>query len=779
MIAESNFSTGMIGLLLALWMVGATIAIWQGLSLRRQALKSLRQTARLNRLMETAPAVPVVVRGDGKVEGSDRFAQMMGLDRPVELLSQLVQNDTSGIEQSDFARLEASIREAQRSGKRFSQPLMLAGSNRRLMVSGSVADPVVYPNGAALLWFFDASDNLHDLEEARADATKARNAFAALSGLIEHAPVPMWHRTPDLKLNFVNQAYVAAVGGKNADTVVEAQTELIEDFEGKSARDIAGLAHKSGEVAERTLGTTVEGKRKQLRVFDIPLGDIGVAGVSIDVQDLAEARLETRRLTEAQRDLLNMMSACVAQFDSDNILTFANLPFQRLFGFRDQWLAERPEFARVLDRMRDNNKIPEVRDFPLWRTECENWFLSAEPVEERWLLPDGTHLRILAQPMPNGGLLLLFEDRTEQAKLASAHDTLLRVRTATFDNLFEGIAVFAADGKISIWNQIFADVWDIEVEKLIAHPRIDELLPAFAHRLKKPAQISILAETMRMTTANREARRARLHFKDGREFQLSTVPLPDGNALLAMLDMTDSIQIEQALRDRNEALSQADAIKGRFLANMSYEFRTPLTSISGFAELLMSGIGGELNDKAGEYVAAIATSAERLSQQIETVLDYSQGEAGALPILRQPVAIAPMLRSLIGERQSTIMEKAVKLSTEIGDSLGDISGDEKRLRQAVGHIIDNALQHGGPKPEIMIAAKSTKTHVQIAVGDNGPGIGVKAQALLFSVRNIGNSDGAGLGLPLAKQLIETHGGILSLESTPGHGTIVTIKLPRG
>ena len=115
--------------------------------------------------------------------------------------------------------------------------------------------------------------------------------------------------------------------------------------------------------------------------------------------------------------------------------------------------------------------------------------------------------------------------------------------------------------------------------------------------------------------------------------------------LFTMLDMSDSMKMEQALRDRNTALSEADAIKGKFLANMSYEFRTPLTSISGFADLLKAGVAGPLNEQASEYVEAIATSAERLTEQINTVLDYSQGEAGALPIAREAVDV----RALLGE----------------------------------------------------------------------------------------------------------------------------------
>lgn len=754
----------LIGVLMALWLVGATVAIWIGLSLRRQSIKTLRQTSRLARLLETAPAFPVVVKGDGRIEAADRFSRLMGLATPAASLTDLGGHNDAGLAAADLAALEDKVRETQRTGKDFALPLAIAGSERRLLVIGSIADAVIYPNGAALLWFFDSTESLRELEKRTEESEEARAAFAALAGLIEAAPLPMWHRSPDMKLNFVNQAYVDAVGASDGIDVVEDNIELLEPENGKGAVAFAAEALASEQKAERVVSATIGGERRQLRVFDIPLGHAGVAGLAIDVQDLSDARSEFRQLSEAQHDLLNMMSAGVAQFGADHALAFANLPFQRLFAFRDQWLSEKPEFARVLDRMRENGKLPEVRDFPAWRGEREDWFRSAEPNEENWLLPDGTHLRVLAQPMPDSGLLLIFEDRTEQAQLASARDILLRVRTATFDNLFEAIAVFAADGRLSIWNRLFAETWGLDDDVLIKHPRLDELLPLLAKHLKKPSQISILGELVRMTTANREQRRSRAIFADGRMFQIATIPLPDGNALFTMLDMSDSIKMEQALRDRNNALEEADGIKAKFLANMSYEFRTPLTSISGFADLLKTGVAGELNEQATEYVEAILTSAERLSEQINTVLDYSQSEAGALPIALEQVEVAALLAEIADAKTAFAAEQGVSLDIQTDEAQRMFSLDPKRIGQAISQILDNAIRYHRKGGEVLLFARQGEAALEIIVADNGPGIGEDVLQ--------------GLGLPLARQLLQSHGGSLKVESKTGEGTTVVMTLPQ-
>lgn len=774
----------LIGVLMALWLVGAIVAIWIGLSLRNESRKILGQTSRLRRLLDTAPAFPVVVKSDGRIEAPERFSRLLGLTTPATTLSDLGGYDDVGLAIDDAAALDAKVRETQRAGKSFVLPLAINGSERRLTVVGNIADVAVYPNGAALLWFFDSTDSLRELEKRTQESEEARTAFAALAGLIEAAPLPMWHRRPDMRLHFVNHAYVNAVGANDGLHVVEEGLELLEPENGKSPSEWAAEAAAADVRRERVVSTTLNGERRQLRVFDIPLGQSGVAGLAIDVQDLIDARSEVRELSEAQRDLLNMMSAGVAQFDARRRLSFANLPFQSLFTFRDQWLSEKPEFARVLDRMRENGKVPEVRDFPAWRQEREDWFRSSDPTEENWLLPDGTHLRVLAQPIPDGGLLMIFEDRTEQAQLASARDILLRVRTATFDNLFEAIAVFSADGRLSIWNRLFAETWELNDDLLLQHPRLDELLPSLARHLQKPLQISILDELIRTTSSNRERHKSKAVFADGRMFQIATIPLPDGNTLFTMLDMSNNLKIEQALRDRNSALQEADAIKGKFLANMSYEFRSPLTSISGFADLLKAGIAGELSDQAKEYVDAILQSADRLSDQINTVLDYSQIEAGALPLALEQADVPTLVAQIVDSKAEMAQAAEVDLQVDLDNGAGEMALDPKRITQAVGQVLDNAIRYSNSGGQVLMLARWQGDALELVVSDDGPGMreaDVQRVSSDDAVPKRLDSNGAitqGLGLPLARQIIESHGGTLQLHSAPGEGTTVIMVLPR-
>tara|TARA_R110001606_G_scaffold162027_3_gene305976 strand:- start:1078 stop:2862 length:1785 start_codon:yes stop_codon:yes gene_type:complete len=593
----------------------------------------------------------------------------------------------------------------------------------------------------------------------------------------------MWHRSPDLRLTLVNSAYVAAVDARDGAQVIAESIELVETVDGFSPVDAAARARQRGEPSERIVATTVGGERRMTQVVDVPLGKSGIAGYAIDIQDLEDARREQRRFGESQRDMLDKISAGVVQFDADKSLKFCNLPFQRIFSMRQQWIAERPEFPRVLDRMREMNRIPEVRDFPEWREERTGWFQAAKASEENWLLADGTHLRVLANPTPDGGLLVIFEDRTEQVQLASARDTLLRVRTATFDNLFESLAVFAADGKLNIWNHQFANNWGLEEEYLGQHPRVDSLMQKMAGQLKQPARISEVREMVRSATTERQQKGGRLNFADGRRYEFAAIPLPDGNALFTMLDISDSYRIEQALRERNEALVEADSIKGSFLSNMSYEFRTPLTSIGGFAELLDQGIAGPLTEQGHEYVRAILQSVKRLGTQIENVLDLSQSEAGALPIAKDKVNLNKLIEEIASHFTEDAKAKQIVMELQLDEKLGSAMADKKRLSQAISQIVDNAIKYTGNGGRVLIHGSGNVKQALIHISDDGPGMTAGQQSKAFdsfarSRDQKATEKSGGLGLPLARQLVRAHGGDLTLTSEPGQGTLVTLNLPR-
>jgi len=767
--------------ILALLLAVTVWALFVGLFARKAAAIRAGGHADQETLSASSPAQPLIVRSDGRLVMSGLLADWLGLTQPPRYLADLSAAD-AGLNADDLRTLEEKVAATQRSGRAFSLALSPQGSPRALMIRGQRVPLEGDGREAVALWVFDATETQQEIHRLEAENARLEAAFQSLTGLIEAAPLPMWYRGPDLRLAMVNSAYVDAVEANNADEVIARGTELVEAAGLGGPLAGAAAARDSGGMHQQAMPATIGGARRMLCIYDVPLPTGGVAGFAVDIEELEQARGGIRRFAEAQRTMLDRLSAGVAQFAVDRTLVFCNEAFRRLFAMRREWIADKPEFDRVLERMRETNRLPEVRDFPTWKSERHEWFTAAGAVEENWHLAGGKHIRLLAQPLPDGGLLLVFEDRTEQVQLASARDTLLRVRTATFDNLFEALGVFAADGRLQLWNTRFARTWGFDDEFLAGHPRVDTLAEAATASLGNPERAALIGDLVRSATVERQQRGGRVAFADGRHFEFAAVPLPDGNALFTMLDITDSRRIERALRDRAEALEAADKVKTAFVANMSYELRTPLTSISGFAEMLHGGYAGDLSASGKAYVEAILDSSARLGTLIDEVLDLTQqGETPELE--RSAVDLTRISRTAADAVAPLVERNRLDFVIDLAPSLGEVDGDGRRLQQVVENLLRHAIATTPEEGRILLHGDGTPARARLVVSDNGPGLDADAAKGAFDRfarpgLTATGEPALGLGLPLAKRVVEAHGGTIALYSEPGEGTMIAVELPR-
>ncbi len=782
MIQLDPIAAMMLAIIVALWVAAAVAAIVMGL--RRDAIAKARSRdlERQAALLGSCPALPFRVGLDGRIGADTRLAHWLGLTDDPATIDAMATHGEGGISVVDAEGLAADVQAANQAGRPFERILRLAGSDRVLLARGRPA-PVAVGDGV-IVWLFDNSEAERTIARLSHETGLISDALDSCLALIEAAPFPMWHRGPDLKLALVNSAYVEAVEGDSAEDVVTRGVELIDAADGRAPRATALTARDTGRINTQVVPVTLSGQRRTMRIVDVPMGEHGVAGYAFDIQDLEQTRAELGRFQEVQRELFDRLSAGVAQFGADRSLIFFNQPFVQFFALAPEWLTDRPEFDRILERLREAQRLPEVRDFPGWRNERRAWFNAVDAVEESWTLPGGQHLRVVAQPLPNGGLLLFLDDRTEQVQLSSARDTLLRVRAATFENLFEAIGVFAADGRLHIWNQSYRDIWGLSDADLAQNLRVDAMVELVGAKLADPSRAQLLRDLVRIATVDRQARTGRMALADGRYFDFAVVPLPDGNALFTLLDITASRGIEEALRGRADALEEADKLKTAFVANMSYELRVPLTSIAGFAELLDGGYAGELPPVAGEYVKAILSSVGRLGSLVEDVLDLTQGAAGSLPLAEEPVDLGEVLSEAVAAARKAANAKPLNLIVDMEPELGTMRGDPRRLRQIADHLLNNAITYTPPQGRVTIRVHGDDDMIIWTVADTGPGMDPAQRARIFDSYpriDASNEEGKqliGIGLPLTRQLVEAHGGSIALDSEPGRGTTVTIHLPR-
>jgi signal transduction histidine kinase/PAS domain-containing protein len=774
MIEISTASAVIAGAALALLLLGAVFALAAGLKARAQGREIHEQNRRLAAMVSSSPAQAMIVRADGRVELPRRLADWLGrADVPGD-----ISDVSDALEADDAAALNDQITAAQKAARPFSLSVRARGSERALLVIGDRAADAVGAPGGVVLWFLDTTESQEEISRLQRDGSRLRAAFDALTGLIEAAPMPMWYRGPDLRLLMVNTAYVRAVEAEDAEDAVERGLELVEGAGLGGPLANAAIARDTGEPQIAAMPATMGGARRMLRLHDVPLPTGGVAGFALDIEELEQLRGGMKRFSEAQRAMLDRMSAAVAQFAPDHSLVFVNQPFRRMFAMKPEWLADRPEFDRVLERMREAKRLPEMRDFPAWKAERRDWFTAPDAVDETWTV-GSIHLRVVAQPLPEGGLILVFEDRTQQLELQREHGEMQAVRTATLDSLSEAVAVFGK-GRLQLWNRKFSALWDDD-GNLDGRPQIATIAKAIAPRLVRPQQADVIGDLIRSAARDRQQRGSTLQFADGRWFDVTAVPLPDGNALLTMLDTSDRHRVERALRDRNEALEAADRVKTAFVANMSYELRTPLTSIKGFTEMLQGGFAGPLSDNGQEYVEAILQSVDRLGTLVDDVLDLT-GREGS-PLQREPVEMTTIAREAVEILAPVAKARHLDLAVELMESAGRIVGDPRRIRQVIEHL----LRHGvGGTPEggrVLLHLDGNERVSRIIVSDDGPGMTAEAQARAFdrfahSGISRNGERALRLGLPLAKQFVEAHGGKIALLSEPGEGTLVTVELPR-
>jgi signal transduction histidine kinase len=244
----------------------------------------------------------------------------------------------------------------------------------------------------------------------------------------------------------------------------------------------------------------------------------------------------------------------------------------------------------------------------------------------------------------------------------------------------------------------------------------------------------------------------------------------------------ENVRLFKELEAANRELEVASQHKSEFLANMSHELRTPLNAIIGFSEVLSERMFGDLNDKQDEYLKDIHASGQHLLSLINDILDLSKIEAGRMGLeltdFDLPTAIDNAL-TLIRERAS---RRGITLHQAVDHRLGQIRGDERKIRQVLLNLLSNALKFTPEGGRIDVRAGLVEGMAEISVTDTGVGIAPEDQEVIFEeFRQVGTAakkvEGTGLGLALSRKFIELHRGGIRVESQVGVGSTFTFTLP--
>jgi two-component system, OmpR family, phosphate regulon sensor histidine kinase PhoR len=348
----------------------------------------------------------------------------------------------------------------------------------------------------------------------------------------------------------------------------------------------------------------------------------------------------------------------------------------------------------------------------------------------------------------NAGISVLTDERNRSAAILSS--------------MIEGVAVISGDERILFSNAAFSrilgldDVQQIEGRPLLEVARQSDLLAAIKMALSGQEQVTseIVVGTVRP-----------------RSFAVTAAPVQASShkgAVLVLHEITELRRLERVRQD--------------FVANVSHEFRTPLTAIQGFAETLLSGA---LEDPANRrrFVEIIREHATRLARLTEDLLKLSRIEAGQLKLEFRPVSVAQLIESCVETAHFKAVPRQLAVSVHLPDELPAVRGDSNNLQEVLQNLLDNALQYTPAGGKIDVSASCSDGRVIVTVADTGIGIPQVEQERIFErfyrvdAARSREAGGTGLGLSIARHIMEAHGGRLWVESAVGEGSRFHFSIP--
>ncbi|HEY5081344.1 MAG TPA: PAS-domain containing protein [Bauldia sp.] len=607
----------------------------------------------------------------------------------------------------------------------------------------------------------------HDLLAAEVETTRA---------MLASAPMPIWLRDRKNALAWVNAAYAAAVEAKDEAAAVALGLELLDT----NGRNAIAAAHVGDPVFAKRLSAIVAGARRIFDVADIASAD-GSAGIAVDVTEVEAAQAALRREVDFNARTLDQLQTAVAIFGPDRRLKSYNAAYRALFELDPAFLESAPDEAAILDRLRAARKLPEQADFRSWRADLFSAYRSVEAREQWWHMPDGQTLRVIANPHPQGGATWVYENVTERLDLESRYNALVSVQGETLDHLTEGVAVFGSDGRIRLNNPSFADVWSLDGEFLAGRPHVSEIVAACRRPGDDDAMWHRFTACVAGLDENRASISGRMERPDGRVIDYATVPLPDGQTMVTFVDVTDSIQVERALVERNEALEAGDSLKNAFIHHVSYELRSPLTNIIGFAQLLADARIGPLNLKQREYTGYIMSSSAELLAIVNDILDLTTIDAGIMGLDLGEVDVAAAVAAAIDEVHDRLDQAHIRIAVSVAPDVGGLIADDRRVRQILFNLLSNAIAFSRDGGRIRVAAARAQGFIEFTVTDEGAGIPSGFVGSVFdrfaSLSRGATRGGVGLGLSIVKSFVALHGGTVEIASEEGKGTVAKVRLP--
>jgi signal transduction histidine kinase len=728
--------------------------------------------------------------GENFVECSPNLCKLLGF----EVNTQIYLKDLLKIlGDSPFSPFQKALSHLSEFGGEFQLDLSLPERHLVLDIQGRCLNlesfktdhsPLVFNKKHQLivLSFSDISERAIEKDYYQTQEKAKAFELEALKTLVNNAPLALWYRDQSSRIRYCNTKYAQTLE-TSIPRILAENVELIELSQPHSTYELSKEAALADHEKTMTVHKVIDGERRLLKVGEIPIQNLGITvGYALDITLFEVLENELQKNTEAHHEVLHNISVPIAVYGDKTELIFFNQAFLRLFDLEENWLHTKPTYGEVLENLRERRKLPEYSNFLDYKHKNLAYFKNLmQPTYELLHLPEGQILRSVVTPHPLGGLIFLYDDMTDKLSLERGYITLIEVQKETLDHLYEGIVVFGSDNRLKLSNPAMGKIWNLNKDQRRLGSHISEILKSVAPLFIDAQESRIWRREMINQVTGRHPKHGQFRLKGERMIEYSYVPLPDGSNLLTFVDVSDRWRFEESLKDRALTLERRDRLKSDFVSHLSYELKSPLSTINGFIKIMLKQYFGNLNNHQYDYCQNIADASNRLTKLIDNMLELASIEAGKLSLNYQTVEIEHFLKSTTEFVGDQARSQDIRVSVENLLDHPSIEIDNQRLKQALLNLLGNAIKFTPIGGQITLkAAKNLENpnYFKLIIQDTGIGIPVdEQQKILESLDYKTSQSNTGLGLQLAKSLIELHGGHICIESAPRCGTSVVCTLP--
>lgn len=585
-------------------------------------------------------------------------------------------------------------------------------------------------------------------------------------------------------LIFANDAYLKLCQQLGKPAKAEAPVELLEPDQVS-----AHLAECRSQTTPVRRKVTL-GKQGAFELVEVPVAD-GRAGYFLRLGAEVEAAVPAAGPPSLGHiaGIIDALATPIAIFNGRRELVQFNQAYAMLWGLEHNFLTPGLDERAILDKLRTEGMLPNQVDYHTWRAKHLESYARTAPFEaEPWHLPDGRTIKVITAPAgAQGGVIYVFEDLTERLELESANKAMTNVQRETINALSEAVAVFGTNGRLALSNPRLSTLWKLPMNTLGEHPHIDQIAEASGQAVDGAAKIwRDLKRNIIDLNPTRTDKSGRIERTDGRLIDYATTRLPDGQTMMTFLDVTESASYSKVLKERNDALVTADRLKDAFVENVSYELRSPLTNIIGFADLLAGTEGGTLNDRQRDYIEYIRASSVTLGVLIDNILDLASVDAGIAELNPEPLNVSQLIdkarAGLTASFPELTGDATLNLSVNIDPDLPEFIADGTRIVQVLYNLLSNAARFSPPGGQIDLTVAHRGDRILFVIEDEGPGLTDEMRSAILTRLDAPNAGGrqrgAGLGLSIVRTFVNLHGGTISAEPREPRGSRIIVNLPR-